>query len=86
MDLSYLLGTEIVTDDPVLSATATATRKCRYTVIEVYPHFVKGMRVTDNGTEMYECFNLGDLITKGCIQGRQEETKHGCRHYWRYEE
>lgn len=84
MDLSFLLGQEIVTDDPILSATGTATRKCSYTIIETYPYMVKGMRIAENGVEVYECFTLGDLILKGKMKSTYDgPTKHGCRHYWK---
>ena len=87
MDLSYLLGEEIVTDDPILSATGTATRKCSYTIIEVFPYMVKGMRIAENGTEIYECFTLGDLVLKGMLRSKGNlPVKHGCRHYWKVKE
>lgn len=84
MDLDFLIGREIVTNDPLLSTTAT--RKCKYTIIEAYPFMVKAMRITENGTEIYECFSLGDLVTKGMFKSNGGPTKHGCRHYWRADE
>lgn len=86
MDLSFLKGMEIVTDDPSLLSKA-AIRKCSYTIIETYPFMVKGMRIAENGTEVYECFTLGDLVTRGLMKSSYDgPTKHGCRHYWRAEE
>lgn len=85
MDLSYLLGEEIETHDPILSATGTATRKCKYTVIEVYPYFVKGMRICENGAEIYECFSIGDLVTLGALKTKAAPNKSGYRFTGKYE-
>lgn len=78
MDLDFLIGREIVTNDPVMST--------KYTIIEAYPFMVKAMRIAENGTEIYECFSLGDLVTKGMFKSNGGPTKHGCRHYWRADE
>lgn len=79
-----MIGNEIIDHDPML--TGQGMVKQSYTIIEVYPYYVRAMRVTDNGTELYKCFNLGDLVTRGMIKGESLPTKQGCRHYWRYEE
>lgn len=84
MDLSFLLGQEIIADDPILAGTGTVTRKCSYTIVEAYPTMVRGLRITENGTEIYECFDLGDLVLKKKIKSTYDgPTKHGCRHYWK---
>ena len=85
MDLSFLKGMEIVADDPTRLNKAQ-TRRCSYTIIETYPYMVKGMRIAENGAEIYECFTIGDLITRGLMKSNSGPTKHGCRHYWRANE
>lgn len=48
MDLSFLIGNEIIDHDPML--TGQGMVKQSYTIIEAYPYYVRAMRVTDNGT------------------------------------
>ena len=79
MNLSDLIGQEIVTNNPILSATGTATRKCKYIVIEAFPYFVKGMRICDNGAEIVQCFSIGDLVTMGLIKAYKAPHKTGYR-------
>ncbi len=71
MNLEFLVGQEITSDEPILSATATMNRKTKYTIVKAYPHFVKGERFTENGDRLTRCFNLGDLITMGLISNRR---------------
>ena len=68
MDLSFLLGREIIADDPRLWGRGQHTRKCSYTVIEAYPCYVRAMRICENGQEIYQCFDLGDLVRMGALK------------------
>lgn len=56
-----------------------------YTVIEAYPTFVRAMRITDNGTELYKCFNIGDLVTMGALKTKATPNKSGYRFTGKYE-
>ena len=68
-DLSGLIGTEIVEREVVTKEIqGKAVRKIKWTVTEAYPHFVKAMRVTENGAEIYTTFNTGTLVTMGAIR------------------
>jgi len=68
-DLSGLIGTEIVEREVVTKEIqGKAVRKVRWTVTEAYPHFVKAMRIAENGAEIFTTFNVGTLITMGVIQ------------------
>ena len=75
-DLQALVGTEVkerVIDDG-RSNTRTNTKYIRWTIIEAYPYFVKAMRITEDGREIYTTFNIGTLITMGAI--RQKGVKY----------
>ena len=66
-DLSQLVGTEIVMvsqDNNV----GNERKKTKWNVIEAYPHFVRVMRITENGDEIYNTFHLGDLIEMGVLR------------------
>ena len=68
-DLTALIGTEIEEHETITKEImGKAIRKNRWTVIEAYPHFVKAMRVTENGAEIYTTFNIGTLVTMGAIR------------------
>ena len=68
-DLSGLIGTEIIEHETVTKEImGKAVRKIKWTVIEAYPHFVKAMRVTESGAEIYTTFNVGTLVTMGAIR------------------
>lgn len=68
-DLSGLIGTEIVEREVVTKEIqGKAVRKVRWTVTEAYPHFVKAMRITESGAEIYTTFNIGTLVTMGAIR------------------
>lgn len=81
MDLSFMIGREIKDHDPAL----TGEKKVSYTVIEAYPTFVRAMRITDNGTELYKCFNIGDLVTMGALKTKAAPNKSGYRFTGKYE-
>jgi len=67
-DLKELIGQEI--QERVINPTYIKgrVRKIKWTVIEAYPHFVKAMRITDDGKEIYNTFNIGTLVTMGVIR------------------
>lgn len=68
-DLTALIGTEIEEHETITKEImGKAIRKNRWTVIEAYPHFVKAMRVTESGAEIYTTFNIGTLVTMGAIR------------------
>lgn len=68
-DLTALIGTEIVEHETVTKEImGKAVRKTRWTVIEAYPHFVKAMRITEDGKEIYTTFNTGTLVAMGAIR------------------
>lgn len=70
-----LIGTEI--EAPVMLYTTAfgVTKNMKQTVIRVYPHFIMCARVTENGTVMRECYNIGDLVHLGILHGGGEQ--HG---------
>lgn len=76
-DLTKLIGTEIREKTFVTSNKGITIHK--WTVIEAYPCFVKCMRITENGTELFNTFNLGELVTMGILSnGRPcEEASDG---------
>lgn len=68
-DLTTLVGTEIVEHETVTKEImGKAVRHVKWTVIEAYPHFVKAMRISENGNEIYTTFNVGTLVTMGAIR------------------
>ena len=68
-DLSALVGTEIEEHETVTKEImGKAVRKVRWTVIEAYPNFVKCMRITESGNEVYTTFNTGTLVAMGAIR------------------
>ena len=68
-DLTALIGTEIIEREVVTKEIqGKAVRKVRWTVTEAYPHFVKCMRITENGAEVYTTFNTGTLVAMGAIR------------------
>lgn len=68
-DLQSLVGTEIVeTETLTAGSMGRAFRKIKWTVIEAYPHFVRVMRVTEDGRTIYGTFNIGTLITMGVFR------------------
>ena len=75
-DLSALVGTEIVEHETVTKEImGKAVRHVKWTVIEAYPHFVKCMRITEGGAEVYTTFNTGTLVAMGAIG-----QKGGCKY------
>ena len=67
-NLADLIGTEIVEHETVTKEImGKAVRKIHWTVIEAYPHFVKAMRITENGEEIYTTFNTGTLVAMGVL-------------------
>ena len=68
-DLSALVGTEIIEHETLTKGIqGRAIQKTKWTIIEAYPHFVKAMRIADNGAEIYTTFNIGTLVTMGVIR------------------
>ena len=68
-DLTALIGTEIVEHETVTKEImGKAVRKTRWTVIEAYPNFVKCMRITEGGAEVFTTFNTGTLVAMGAIR------------------
>ena len=68
-NLADLIGTEIVEHETVTKEImGKAVRKTRWTVIEAYPNFVKCMRITEDGKEIYTTFNTGTLVAMGAIR------------------
>lgn len=68
-DLRGLVGTEIVEHTVMTEGImGRACKNTKWTVVETYPHFVKAMRITESGNEIYTTFNTGTLITMGVIQ------------------
>ena len=74
VNLKKLVGKEIVAKETVTeNIIGRAVKKVRWTVIEAYPHFVKAMRITENGDEIYTTFNTGTLVTMGAIRQKESE-------------
>ena len=70
-NLADLIGTEIVEHETVTKEImGKAVRKIHWTVTEAYPHFVKAMRITEGGKEIYTTFNTGTLVTMGVLAQR----------------
>lgn len=68
-NLADLIGTEIVEHETVTKEImGKAVRKIHWTVTEAYPHFVKAMRITEGGEEIYTTFNTGTLVTMGVLE------------------
>ena len=68
-DLGALVGQEIVENAVVfLGSEGKGIKKHKWTVIEAYPYFVRTMRICENGAEVFNTFNLGELITMGVIK------------------
>ena len=68
-DLRGLIGTEIVEHTVMTEGImGRACKNTKWTVIEAYPHFVKAMRIAENGAEIFTTFNTGTLIAMGVIQ------------------
>ena len=68
-DLRGLIGTEIVEHTVMTEGImGRACKNTKWTVVEAYPHFVKAMRLTDDGVELFTTFNVGTLITMGVIR------------------
>ena len=71
-DLQKLVGTELKEYTTITEGImGRATKKTTWTVIEAYPHFVRCMRRTENDTEVYATFNVGDLILMGVIEQKR---------------
>lgn len=68
-DLQSLVGTEIIEHETITEGImGRARKKVKWTVIEAYPHFVRVMRLTEDGTEIYGTFNIGTLVTMGVFR------------------
>ena len=68
-NLADLIGTEIVEHETVTKEImGKAVRNVKWTVIEAYPHFVKCMRITEFGAEVFTTFNTGTLVTMGVLE------------------
>ena len=68
-NLQDLVGCEV--EESILQTEGMdgrRSKKIKWTVIEAYPHFVKAMRITEDGTEIYNTFNVGTLVTMGAIR------------------
>lgn len=77
-DLRDLIGTEIEEHETVTKdIVGKAVKKTKWTVIEAYPHFVKCMRIAENGAEIYTTFNIGTLIAMGALQQKGRGKYYG---------
>ena len=76
-DLTALIGAEIEEHETVTKdIVGKAVKKTKWTVIEAYPHFVKCMRIAENGEELFTTFNVGTLVAMGVLQQRGR-----CKYY-----
>lgn len=77
-DLTALIGAEIEEHETVTKdIVGKAVKKTKWTVIEVYPNFVKCMRIAENGAEIYTTFNIGTLIAMGALQQKGKGKYYG---------
>ena len=77
-ELQSLVGTEIIENEVVTEGImGRAKNKVKWTVIEAYPHFVRAMRQTENGAEIYCTFNEGTLVTMGVLAQKGKVEYYG---------
>ena len=77
-NLRDLVGTEIVENEAINTGlSGNVYKKIKWTVIEAYPHFVKAMRIADDGREFYTTFNIGTLVTMGIIEQKGRGKYYG---------
>lgn len=82
VNLKKLVGKEIVAKETVTeNIIGRAVKKVRWTVIEAYPYHVRAMRITEDGREVYNSFNIGTLITMGIIDTAQPRYGNSYRLY-----
>ncbi len=75
IDLSYLVGTEIVEKKSIdTGISGRVTKKTKWTVIEAYPYFVRVMRICDNDAVIYGSFSIGELITMGVLSNGRKKV------------
>lgn len=68
-DLQSLVGTEIIEHETITEGImGRARKKVKWTVIEAYPHFIRVMRLTEDGKAIYGTFNIGTLVTMGVFR------------------
>ncbi len=77
-DLQSLVGTEIVENETITEGImGRARKKVKWTVIEAYPHFIRVMRLTEDGAEIYGTFNIGTLVTMGVLAQKGKVDYYG---------
>lgn len=77
-DLQSFVGTEIVEKRAINTGiSGNIYKKCKWTVIEAHPYFIRVMRICENGTEIYNTFNIGDLVRMGVINDKRRMTNEG---------